>query len=119
MLALQCVRSILPDEHWNYRNLHSFVEQQHFNPSDNVVCPFSMFYEAKAACDTCYFLGIFPEEYLGRVDYVVTADGSDSFDQRIDEYIDRLKTDTTIAVTIIDRCENPSLTLYHVQKRHE
>lgn len=119
MLAILWGRSMLSDGHWEYRNMHSFVERQNFKPSDNIVCPFSLFYEIKPVCDTCYFLGIFPEEYLDCVDYVVTADSGDSFDQRIDEYLDKLKADTTIEVAAIDRCENPSLTLYRVQKRYE
>ena len=114
------IRSMSPDRQWDYGNMRSFVERQHFRSSDAVVCPFSVFYEMKPVCDTCYFVGIFPTEYLGRVDYIIEPRGSsDGFDRPITDYVDRLKTDSTVVLTAIDHCEHPSLTLYQVRKKHE
>ena len=76
-----------------------------------------MFYELKPVCDTCYFVGIFPTEYLGRVDYIVESTDGDEFDQPITGYLDKLREDTTFVVTAIDHCHRPSLTLYKVEKR--
>ena len=114
------IRSMSPDRQWDYGNMRSFVERQHFRSSDAVVCPFSVFYEMKPVCDTCYFVGIFPTEYLGRVDYIIEPRGSsDGFDRPITGYVDRLKTDSTVVLTAIDHCEHPSLILYQVRKKHE
>lgn len=113
------VKSMLPDEHWNSDRVHSFVKRQQFKPSDVLVCPFSLFYEAKPVCDTCYFVGIFPAEYINHVDYIIEAPDGDEFDKRITDYVNKMKTDTTIMLTAIDHCRHPSLTLYHVSKKHE
>lgn len=119
LLTLFGIWSMMPDKRWNYENLQSFVQWQHFKSSDTVVCPFSTFYEMKPVCDTCYFAGIFPTEYIGHVDYIIESPDGDIFDQRITDYIDKLKADTTIMLTVINHCNYPSLTLYHVQMKHE
>lgn len=119
LLSIFGVSSMLPDKHWEYSNLRSFVQRQHFKSSDVVVCPFSAFYEMKPACDTCYFLGIFPTEFLGHVDYVIEPSDDNGFDHSITDYVNKLKADTTITLTPIDRCERPSLTLYQIEKKHE
>jgi hypothetical protein len=84
-----------------------------------MVCPFSTFYEMKPVCDTCYFVGIFPTKFVGHVDYIIEAPYSDEFDQRITNYVNKLKADTTVVLTAIDQCDHPSLTLYQVQTKHE
>ena len=114
-----CIRSMLPDDQWNHKTLHSFIQRQHFKSSDAVVCPFSTFYEIKPICDTCYFVGIFPTEYIDHADYIIDAADGYEFDQPITDYVNKLKTDTTIVLTTIDHCEYPSLTLYQVQTKHE
>ncbi len=119
------IRSLLPDEHAcpdnrfcllsrHYKNRHSFAGRQHFKPCDAVVCPFSLFYELKPVCDTCYFVGIFPIEFIGHVDYIIEAPDGNNFDQPITDYVNKLKADTTIVLKIIDHCEHPSLILYQV-----
>lgn len=118
-LTIFGIRSMLPDEHWDYENLHSFVQRQHFKSSDVVVCPFSTFYEIKPICDTCYFVGIFPTEYIDHADYIIEAADGYEFDQPITDYVNKLKADTTIVLTTIDHCEYPSLTLYQMQTKHE
>ena len=119
LLTIFGIRSMLPDEQWDDKNLRSFVLRQHFKPSDTVVCPFSTFYEIKPVCDTCYFVGIFPTEFLGHVDYIVETSDGDEFDQSITNYVNRLKADTTVVLTAIDYCKHPSLTLYKVQMKYE
>lgn len=119
LLGIFGVSSMLPDKHWDYNNLRSFVQRQHFKSSDAVVCPFSTFYEMKSACDTCYFLGIFPAEFLGHVDYIIEPSDDKGFDHSIINYVSKLKADTTITLTPIDHCERPSLTLYQIKKKHE
>ena len=119
LLTVFGIMSMLPDEHWNYDNILSFVQRQHFRSSDAVVCPFLTFYEMKPVCDTCYFVGIFPTEYLGCVDYIIEAPDGDGFDQRITNYVNKLKTDAAVELTTIDHCTHPSLTLYRVQTNHE
>lgn len=119
LMTVFCIRSMSSDGHWNRENLRSFVERQHFKPSDAVVCPFSVFYEMKPVCDTCYFVGIFPTEFLGKVDYIVEASGGDGFDRPITDYVNRMKADTTVVLTVVDHCEQPSLTLYHVRPTQE
>lgn len=119
VLAVFGVKSMLPNEQWNYDNIRSFVERQHFKSSDVVICPFSVFYDMKPVCDTCYFAGIFPKEFIDHVDYVIEAHDGDSFNQRISDYVVELKADTTLVVNIIDHCEHPSLTLYQVTAKHE
>ena len=116
LLSASGIRSMLPEGHWDYGNLRRFVQRQHFAPSDAVVCPFSLFYEIKPVCDTCYFVGVFPTEFLGRVDYVIEAADDDGL---IADYVNGLKADTAVVLTAIDRCEHPSLTLYQVQTTHE
>ena len=113
------IRSMLPEGHWHYANLQSFVERQHFRRTDAVVCPFSMFYAMKPVCDTCYFAGIFPTEFIGHVDYIIEAHNGDESDRPITDYVGTLQADSTLVVTAIDSCENPALTLYHVQSKHE
>ena len=119
LLTIFGIRSMLPDEQWNYGNVRSFVQRQHFKPSDAVVCPFSTFYEIKPVCDTCYFVGIFPTEYIGHVDYIIEASDGDEFDKPITHYVNSLKADTRVVLTTIDHCDHPSLTLYQVQTKHE
>ena len=119
LLTVFGIRSMLPDEHWDYGNIQSFVQRQHFKSSDAVVCPFSTFYEMKPVCDTCYFVGIFPTEYLGHVNYIIEAADDDGFGQRITNYVNKLKADTTVVLNTLDHCEHPSLTLYQVQTNHE
>lgn len=41
LLTVSGIRSMLPDGHWSYGNIRSFVQRQHFKSSDAVVCPFS------------------------------------------------------------------------------
>ena len=113
------IRSMLPDEHWNYENIRSFVQRQPFKSSDVLICPFSLFYEVKTVCDTCYFVGIFPTEYINHIDYIIEAPDGDGFDQRITDYVNNLKADATSVLTVIDHCDHPSLTLYKVQTRNE
>ena len=118
LLTVMGIRSLLPNDQWNYTNVQSFVERQHFKKSDAVVCPFSTFYEIKPVCDTCYFAGIFPTEFIERADYVIEAPNGDEFDQPISDYVNKLREDTTIVLTVMDHCEHPSLTLYRIDK-HE
>lgn len=131
-LTIFGIRSMLPDEHWDYESMRSFVQRQHFKSTDAVVCPFSTFYEMKPICDTCYFVGIFPPEYIGHVDYIIEAADGYEFDRPITGYVNRLKADTTVVLTVKDHScvpamaseqsssgEHPSLTLYQVQKKHE
>ncbi len=113
------IKSMLPDGHCDNNNLHTFVERQHFKSADAVVCPFSMFYELKPVCDTCYFVGVFPAEFLGRVDYVIEAVDGDEYDLSITDYVNKLRADTTVVLTTVDHCEHPAITLYKVQKRYE
>jgi len=124
------IQSMLADGDWNYGQIRSFVWRQHFRPSDAVVCPFALFYEIKPVCDTCYFVGIFPTEYISRVDYIIEAPDGDErlrvgerssgiFDKPITDYVNKLKADTTITLTAIDHQAHPSLTLYQVSKKHE
>lgn len=120
VLTVIGLKSMLPDRQWDYAGLRSFVQRQHLKSSDAVVCPFSTFYAIKPLCDTCYFVGIFPTEYLGRVDYIIEAHGAaNEFDQRISDYVNELKADSSFILTAIDRCERPSLTLYQIKKMHE
>ena len=84
-----------------------------------MVCPFSVFYEMKAVCDTCYFVGIFPTEYVGHVDYIIEARDGHEYYRPISDYIDQLRADTTVVLTATDRCENPAFTLYHVTSADE
>lgn len=113
------IKSMLHDEHYCNSNLHSFVQRQHFKPSDAVVCPFSVFYEIKPVCDTCYFAGIYPIEFINHVDYIIEAPNGNEFDKPITNYVNNLKSDSSFILTAIDYCDCPSLTLYKVQKRHE
>ena len=117
VLAGSGLRSMQPAGQWDHECLHSFVRRRHFRPSDSVVCPFSLFYEMKPLCDTCYFVGIFPTEYLGRVDYIIAPEGGDAFDRPIVDYVNRLRTDSTIVLIPLDYCSRPPLTLYKVEHR--
>ncbi len=108
------IKSLATDRHWNYRNVSSFVQRQNFRSTDAVICPFSLFYEMKPVCEMCYFVGIFPTEFLGHVNYIIEAPNGDRFDQHITDYIDKLKSDANVTLTVLDYCENPTLTLYHV-----
>ena len=110
------IRSMLHDDN---EQIRSFVQRQHFSPSDAVVCPFSVFYDIKPVCDTCYFVGIFPTEYISHVDYIIEAPDGDKFDKPITDYVNKLKADTTITLTVIDHQAHPSLTLYQVKKKNE
>lgn len=111
------VKTVLTDDKDDYGNLQTFVGRQGFKKSDVVVCPFSLFYEIKPLCDTCYFAGIFPAEYISHADYIVEASGGDAYDKPLSAYIGMLKADTSLAVTAIDSCDHPSLTLYQVSKK--
>ena len=111
------IRSLSADSHWDCRNASSFVRRQGFRPADAVICPFSLFYDMKPVCETCYFVGVFPTEFLGHVDYIIEARNGDESDRHITDYIDQLKSDTKVTLTAIDHCDNPALTLYHVQTR--
>ena len=113
------ILSMMPDADSNVVQTRSFVQRQHFRSSDVLVCPFSLFYEMKPICDTCYFVGIFPTEYIRHVDYIIEAPDGDEFDKPITEYVNKLKADTTVTLTTIDHLEHPSLTLYQVRKKHE
>lgn len=113
------IRSMLPDGQGDYSRLQSFIGRQAFKKSDVVVCPFSVFYEIKPLCDTCYFAGIFPTEYISHADYIIEAPDGDAYDQPVSDYLNKLKADSTLTITAIDTCENPSLTLYQVKKKHE
>ena len=119
LLTVTGIRSMWPDNQWDYKNIRSFVQRQHFNSSDVVVCPFSTFYEMKPVCDTCYFVGIFPTEFMGHVGYIIESTDGNKFDQRITNYVNKLKADSTVVLTSIDYCKHPSLTLYQVQTKHE
>ena len=119
LLTVFGVRSMLPNNQWDYKSIRSFVNRQHFKKSDNIVCPFSTFYEMKPVCDTCYFVGVFPTEFVGHVDYIIESPDGDGFDLRITNYVNKLKADSTVVLTAIDRCEHPSLTLYQVRTKHE
>lgn len=111
-LTLHGAKTLLPNKHYDYDNLRTFIKRQHFKPSDTVVCPFSTFYEIKQFCDTCYFIGIFPTEYVGHVDYIIEADKSEDYNTPITDYVNTMKAKN--ALTITDHCDNPSLTVYQV-----
>jgi len=119
LLTVSGVKSMLPDGHEDYGYIRSFIERNHFEPSDAVVCPFSVFYEIKPVCDICYFAGIFPTEFLGRVDYIIENPEGNEFDQPITNYVNKLRADSTVMLTCIDRCDNPSLILYQVKSRDD
>ena len=119
LLSLEGVKSMSSNNHKDYENMCHFVERQNFSPTDKVVAPFMMFYEIKPLCDTCYFAGIFPTEFIGNVDYVIDVSEGDEFDQRITTYISKLQKDTNSVLTKIDTCEHPSLSLYKVRKIHD
>lgn len=110
VLAIQGIRSLQPAQQWSYARMRSFIGRQHFAETDAVVCPFSVFYEMKARCATCYFVGIFPPEFVGHVDYVIQPENV----PRISDYVRQLRADSTVVLTAVDRCEHPSLTLYAV-----
>jgi hypothetical protein len=78
-----------------------------------------MFYEIKPLCDTCYFVGIFPTEFISNVDYVLEVSDGDVFDQRITAYIGKLQKDTNFVLTKIDTCKQPALSLYKVRRNHD
>jgi hypothetical protein len=118
-LSLEGVKSLFSNNHKDYENMCHFVERQNFSRTDKVVAPFMMFYEIKPLCDTCYFAGIFPTEFIGNVDYVIDVSEGDEFDQRITAYISKLQKDTNFVLTKIDTCEHPSLSLYKVRKIHD
>ena len=130
LLSVVGIKSMLPEAHscasthpfWlsgDYENLRSFVQRQHLKASDAVVCPFSLFYEIKPVCDTCYFIGIFPTEFMGHIDYIIEASDGDAFNQPITNYVNKLKSNPSIELNAIDSCEHPSLTLYQVHPKHE
>ena len=73
----------------------------------------------KPVCDTCYFAGIFPMEFMGHADYIIESADGNEYDQRITTYVNKLKADTTVVLTSIDHCEHPSLTLYQVKQKYE
>ena len=58
-------------------------------------------------------------EFVGHIDYIIEAADGDEFDQRITNYVNKLKADTSVVLTAIDYCDHPSLTLYQVQKKYE
>lgn len=109
------IKSMLPDDNCRYDNIRQFVERQSFKKSDAVVCPFMTFYEMKPLCDTCYFVGIFPIEFIDHVDYIIESPDGDTFDRNISDYIDSLKHMQDIELIETDRTENPSLILYKIQ----
>ena len=119
MMSIGGLKSMRASKHWDYDGLHSFVQRQHFKPSDAVVCPFSVFYEVKPICDTCYFAGIFPVEFISHIDYIIEATDGSGFNQPITDYVNKLKADTSVVLTPIDHCNRPSLTLYRIQKKHK
>ncbi len=109
------IQSMQPDRQWHYADVRSFVQRHHFQPSDAVVCPFSLFYELKPLCDTCYFVGIFPAEFVGHVDYIIEANTGDAYDLPITDYVSKQRADTSVVLTPVDSCQHPSLTLYQVK----
>lgn len=119
LLSLEGGKSLFSNNHKDYEKNCHFVARQKFSPTDTVVAPFMMFYEIKPLCDTCYFAGIFPTEFIGNVDYVIDVSEGDEFDQRITAYISKLQKDTNFVLTKIDTCEHPSLSLYKVRKIHD
>ena len=118
-LSLEGVKSLFSNNHKDYENMCHFIERQKFCPTDKVVAPFMMFYEIKPLCDTCYFAGIFPTEFIGNVDYVIDVSEGDEFDQRITAYIGKLQKNTNFVLTKIDTCEQPALSLYKVRRNHD
>ena len=113
------VESMSDSEGNAYRRLQSFVHRQQFKPTDAVVAPFSLFYELKPLCRTCYFAGIFPAEYIGRVDYVIEAPDGNEYNRPISDYLDQLRRDTTLIVTAVDRMQHPALILYQIQEKKD
>lgn len=119
LLTFFGVKSMLPRQSEDYAQVRQFVARQEFKPSDAVVCPFMLFYEIKPLCDTCYFVGIFPTEFVGNVDYIIEAPQGNEFDRPISSYVRQLASDTNVVLTKIDSCEHPSLLLYKVNMRYE
>ena len=117
VLTITGVRSMMPDARWDRANVRSFIQRQQFKPTDAVVCPFSVFYELKPVCDTCYFAGIFPTQFIAHADYIIEATDGNEFDRPITAYIHQLQADTTIVLTAVDYCEQPLLTLYQVRTK--
>lgn len=116
VLTVGGIRSMRPPADWDYGNVSSFVSRQHFRPTDAVVCPFSLFYELKPVCRTCYFVGIFPAEYVRRVDYIIERADGGEFDQPVTNYLNTLRADSAFVLTAVDHCQRPSLTLYKVER---
>ncbi len=116
-LAFSGVRSMLPSSDWNYSRVCDFVRRQPIKQTDAVVCPFVLFYEMKPMCETCYFVGIYPTEYVQRVDYIIEATDGNRTDQPIVAYRRQLMADTTMVLTTIDSLEQPPLKIYRVKKK--
>ena len=117
VLSFSGVRSMLPSSDRNYSRMCEFVRRQSIKQTDAVVCPFALFYEMKPMCETCYFVGIYPTEYVQRVDYIIEATDGNRTDQPIVAYRRQLMADTTMVLTAIDSLEQPPLKIYRVKKK--
>jgi hypothetical protein len=101
----------------SYRNLQQFVEELPVQKQDIIVSPFSVFYDIRIKSDSCYFLGIYPEKYMASTaKYIITTSEDDYGREELDNYLEKMRNDSSITVLLIRECVNPCLKAYEIKK---
>ncbi len=95
--------------------VQAFVDRQQFKPTDKVAVPFCTFYAVKPRVRGSYFYQIYPQELMGKMDYVILQLPGKYEDYGMDgmqRYVDGLRQRYTLRQ--VDACRDPNLVLYQV-----
>lgn len=126
VLILIGIKSLGTPNDETYSKMAEFIHRQPFGKKDKIIATFPTFYEVKTMSDSCYFLEIYSIKDTPIADYIICPTEKGKMDEKVryylkaksvEEYIERIKSDSTKMVTAIDELDNPSMIVYAIRDR--
>lgn len=124
MLVCGGIKTFGSPSDYTYSKISSFIHKQPFEKNDKIVATFPTFYEVKTICDNCYFLEFYAVEDTPVADYIIVPTEKGKTEGRyyreakgIEDYIERIKADSTKQMILIDELDYPSMRVYGVKDK--
>lgn len=98
--------------------INAFIAKQNFKKSDKIAAPFSTFYALKPTHPDTYFYQVYPQDLMGKVDYIIIPKFNADYNlEKMREYLRKVKSNSKCMVNEVASINNPELTLYKVSWR--
>lgn len=127
---MKAILLLLRSHQWlkplSYSSLCSLTAACWIGKKDNIIATFLPFYEVKTISDSCYFLEIYSVKTTAIAGYIICPTEKGKMDEKvryylkakyIEEYMERIKSDSTKTKTAIDELNNPSMIVYEIKDR--